>query len=144
MSPPILVTGGAGFMGSWLVRSLIEKEESVRVFDLPSARWDRLPADRIEIVAGSICDRAAVARAVRGCRGVVHLAGLPQLWMKRRGHYRQVHELGTANVLEEALRAGCRRIVHVSSATVWVPPTTVEINPPGIILRMRWFCESAR
>jgi dihydroflavonol-4-reductase len=122
MSAPILVTGGAGFMGNWLVRSLIAKGESVRVLDLPSACWDRLPVGRIEIVAGSICDRAALAAAVRGCRGVVHLAGLPQLWMKRRGHYRQVHELGTANVLEEALRAGCRRIVHVSSATVWPLP----------------------
>jgi dihydroflavonol-4-reductase len=122
MSAPILVTGGAGFMGSWLVRSLIEKGESVRVFDLPSARWDRLPAGRIEIVVGSIGDRAAVAGAVHDCRGVVHLAGLPQLWLRRRGQYRQVHELGTANVLEEAIRAGCRRIVHVSSATIWPLP----------------------
>jgi len=121
MSAPILVTGGAGFMGSWLVRSLIDKGESVRVFDLPSARWNQLPA-QIEIVAGSICDRATVAGAVRGCRGVVHLAGLPQLWMKRRGHYRRVHEQGTANVLEEAIRASCSRIVHVSSATIWPLP----------------------
>jgi dihydroflavonol-4-reductase len=122
MSAPILVTGGAGFMGSWLVRNLIEKGESVRVFDLPSAHWDRLPANQIEIVTGSVCDRAAVAGAVRGCRGAVHLAGLPQLWMKHRGYYRQVHEQGTANVLEEAIRGGCRRIVHVSSATIWPLP----------------------
>src|SRR5437899_1567050 len=119
MSAPILVTGGAGFLGSWLVRRLIEKGESVRVLDLPHDRWDQLPTGRFEIVAGDIGDRAVVARAVRACQAVVHVAGLPQLWIKPRDLYRQVHERGTANVLDEAIRAGCQRILHVSSATIW-------------------------
>ena len=119
MSAPILVTGGAGFLGSWVVRGLVERGETVRVFDLPGAAWAQLSLGRITKLAGDIRNRAAVAGAVRGCRGVVHLAGLPQLWLHRRGRYSQVNFHGAANVLEEATRAGCERIVHVSSATIW-------------------------
>jgi dihydroflavonol-4-reductase len=118
MSAPILVTGGAGFLGSWLVRGLVEQGRAVRVFDLPPVQWSRLP-DRITAIAGDIRDRAAVADAVRGCRAVVHLAGLPQLWAHPRGRFSQVNFHGAVKVLEEAVRAGCERIVHVSSATIW-------------------------
>lgn len=121
MSAPILVTGGAGFLGSWLVRGLVERSAPVRVFDLPGAAWSRLPLDCITAIAGDIRNCAAVAAAVRGCRGVVHLAGLPQLWAHPRGRFSQVNFHGAANVLDEAARAGCERIVHVSSATIWPP-----------------------
>ncbi len=122
MSAPILVTGGAGFLGSWLVRGLVERGAAVRVFDLPRATWSQLPVNHLAAVRGDIRDRAAVASAVRGCRAVCHLAGLPQLWMHRRGLYSQVNFHGAANVLEEATRAGCQRIVHASSATIWPLP----------------------
>ena len=119
MNVPILVTGGAGFLGSWLVHGLVERGRAVRVLDLPDARWSQLPADHIENVRGDICDRGLVKDAVRGCRAVVHLAGLPQLWSRPRGRFTQVNFHGAVNVLEEAVRAGCERIVHVSSATIW-------------------------
>src|SRR5215510_7887675 len=119
MSVPILVTGGVGFLGGWLVRGLVEQGRAVRVFDLSRAQWARLPLDRITAIAGDICDRAAVVDALRGCRAVVHLAGLPQLWAHPRGRFSQVNFHGAVNVLEEAVRAGCERVVHVSSATIW-------------------------
>ena len=56
------VTGGAGFIGSHLVRLLVERGERVRVLDRPGAKLDHLPLDRIDVVAADIRDRAAVRR----------------------------------------------------------------------------------
>jgi dihydroflavonol-4-reductase len=144
MNGPILVTGGAGFLGSWLVRALLDQGESVRVLDLPRGVWSRLLLSHITRVPGDIRDRAAVAGAVRGCRAVCHLAGLPQLWVKPRGRFSQVNYRGSVNVLDEAVRAGCERIVHGSSATIW-PPAGARIAPwsevVGPYSRSKWRAE---
>jgi dihydroflavonol-4-reductase len=118
LMPPVLVTGGAGFIGSHLVRRLLERGEAVRVLELPTAPLAHLPLDRIDLVQGDIRDRAAVARAVRGCREVYHLAANPHLWAQRRGLFRQVNYLGAVNVLEESLEAGVRRVLHTSTESI--------------------------
>ena len=114
----ILVTGGAGFIGSHLVRMLVERGMSVRVLDLPTAPTTHLPLDRIELATGDIRDRDAVERAVRGCREVYHLAGNPNLWVQQRGLFRQVNYVGTINVIEAALSAGVRRVLHTSTESI--------------------------
>jgi len=118
MVAPVLVTGGAGFIGAHLVRRLLEAGESVRVLELPDARIEHLPLDRIDLVHGDIRDRAAVDRAVRGCRQVYHLAANPNLWVQRRGTFHQVNYLGTVNVLDAALAAGARRVLHTSTESI--------------------------
>ena len=110
---PSLVTGGAGFIGSHLVRLLVDRGEAVRVLDLAP-----LSLDWIEVVRADIRDRQAVREAVRGCRHVYHLAANPQLWTQRRGHFRQVNYQGTVNVLEEALAAGAERVLHTSTESI--------------------------
>jgi dihydroflavonol-4-reductase len=118
MSSPTLVTGGAGFIGSHLVRQLVELGERVRVLELPGTGVEHLPLDRLEVVRGDIRDRAAVDRAVRGCRFVYHLAANPNLWTQRRGLFRQVNYLGAVNVLEASLGAGVVRILHTSTESI--------------------------
>jgi dihydroflavonol-4-reductase len=114
----ILVTGGAGFIGSHLVRLLVERGASVRVLDLPSAPVAHLPLDRIELVLGDIRDRTVVERAVKGCQEVYHLAANPHLWVRQRGLFRQVNFLGAVNVIEAALAAGVRRVLHASTESI--------------------------
>ncbi|MFL5328004.1 MAG: NAD-dependent epimerase/dehydratase family protein [Gemmataceae bacterium] len=113
-----LVTGGAGFIGSHLVRMLVDHGERVRVLDRPGATVEHLPTGRIEIVFADIRDRAAVEKAVVDCERVYHLAANPQLWTHRKGHFRQVNYLGTVNVLEAALAAGARRVLHCSTESI--------------------------
>jgi len=113
-----LVTGGAGFVGSHLVRALVGRGETVRVLDRPGVRVEHLPVDSVEVVRADVRDRAAVRAAVRGCRFVYHLAANPQLWTRRRGHFRQVNYLGTVNVLDEALAAGAERVLHCSTESI--------------------------
>jgi|SRR5579875_3589888 len=114
----ILVTGGAGFIGSHLVRLLVERGETVRVFDLPTASVGQLPLSHIELVFGDIRDKQAVQRAVRGCREVYHLAANPNLWTQQRGSFRQVNYIGAVNVLDTALRSGVRRVLHTSTESI--------------------------
>jgi dihydroflavonol-4-reductase len=114
----ILVTGGAGFIGSHLVRLLVERGEAVRVLDLPDAPVAHLPRDRIELVRGDIRDRLVVDQAVKGCREVYHLAGNPNLWVQQRGRFRQVNYTGAVNVIEAALAAGVRRVLHTSTESI--------------------------
>ena len=112
-----LVTGGAGFIGSHLVRTLVERGEPVRVLDRPGAKVDHLPAG-IELINADIRDANVVRSAVRGCRHVYHLAANPQLWTRCRGHFHQVNYLGTVNVLSSAVAAGAERILHTSTESI--------------------------
>lgn len=114
----ILVTGGAGFIGSHLVRLLIERDQRVRVLDLPSAPIAHLPKDGLEVVRADIRDKAAVERAARGCREVYHLAANPNLWVWKRGHFRQINYLGAVNAIDAALAAGVRRVLHTSTESI--------------------------
>jgi dihydroflavonol-4-reductase len=118
MTAPTLITGGAGFIGSHLTRLLVERGERVRVLERPGAAVEHLPLSRIELVRGDIRDRAAVGRAVRGCGAVYHLAANPNLWVQPRGLFWQVNYQGAVNVLEAALAAGARRVLHISTESI--------------------------
>jgi dihydroflavonol-4-reductase len=118
MQSTILVTGGAGFIGSHLVSLLVERGESVRVLDLPGVNAAHLPLNRVELVRADIREEAAVRRAVRGCCEVYHLAGNPHLWVQQRDRFRQVNYLGAVNVLHSALEAGARRVLHTSTESI--------------------------
>ena len=114
----VLVTGGAGFIGSHLVALLVERGADVRVLERPGIRFDHLPLDHIDAVFADVRDCAAVARAVRGCPLVFHLAANPNLWTHRRGQFTQVNYHGTVHVLDAALEAGARRILHTSTESI--------------------------
>jgi len=115
---PTLVTGGAGFIGSHLVSLLVRRGAAVRVLERPGAAVDHLPRDLIDVVFADVRDRAAVARAVRGCPLVYHLAANPNLWTHRRGHFTRVNYRGTVHVLDAALEAGARRVLHTSTESI--------------------------
>jgi dihydroflavonol-4-reductase len=118
MSSFVLVTGGAGFIGSHLVRLLVQRGETVRVLERPGAAVEHLPRGAVEVVQADIRDRGAVERAVRGCREVYHLAANPHLWVQRRGLFCQVNYVGAVNVIEAALAAGARRVLHTSTESI--------------------------
>jgi dihydroflavonol-4-reductase len=118
MTSTTVVTGGAGFIGSHLVRLLADRGERVRVVERPGAALAHLPLDRIDVATADVRDRDAVRRAVRGAEVVYHLAADPQLWAPRRGHFHQVNYLGAVNVLEESLAAGARRVLHTSTESI--------------------------
>ena len=118
MSGVTVVTGGAGFIGSHLVRLLVNRGERVRLIERPGAKLDHVPLDQIDIAVADIRDRSAVRAAVRGCGMVYHLAANPQLWTKPRCEFHRVNYLGTVHVLTEALAAGAKRVLHTSTESI--------------------------
>jgi dihydroflavonol-4-reductase len=114
----ILVTGGGGFIGSHLVQQLVDEGEAVRVLEEPSADVRHLRLGAIEVVRGDIRCAEDVREAVRGCRQVYHLAANPNLWTRVRSDFDAVNNVGTRNVLHEALRAGAERVLHTSTESI--------------------------
>jgi dihydroflavonol-4-reductase len=120
-----LVTGSAGFIGSHVVAALERAGAEVRVFDV------RAPSG----VAGDILDRDALARAMRGCDAVFHLAALYSYARADATAMQAVNVEGTRAVLDAAARAGVGRVVHTSSCATCGPvagrAATEDDAPPA-------------
>jgi dihydroflavonol-4-reductase len=109
-----LVTGASGFVGSAIAKVFRESGHQVRVLVRASSPTINInPAD--VVVLGDICDRNAVAAAVRGVRYVVHAAADYRLWAPFPAEVFRTNVEGTRIVMEEALRSGVERIVYTSS-----------------------------
>ncbi|MBI4323041.1 MAG: SDR family oxidoreductase [Candidatus Omnitrophica bacterium] len=120
----ILVTGGAGFIGSHIVERLVREGHAVRVLDdLSTGRLDNLAKVRsqIELLEGDIRDRKLLRQAVKGREYVIHEAAwrsVPKSMTDPYG-YTQVNVLGTVNVLESAAAEKVKRLVFASSSSVY-------------------------
>jgi len=115
----ILVTGGTGFIGSRLVHKLAATADDIHVLvrknsDLVSLK-DIL--DRITLVYGDVTNRPSLDSAMNGMELVYHSAGLTYMGDKRNPLLQAINVDGARNVLEAALEAGVRRVVHISSIT---------------------------
>lgn len=123
MTRRVLVTGGAGFIGSHLVRRLLASGCSVRVLDnFSTGRRDNLSGvdGPLDVVEGSVVDAAAVARAIEGCKHVVHLAALPSVARSLEAPLDTHHACatGTAQVLWAAKQQGAR-VVYAGSSSAY-------------------------
>jgi nucleoside-diphosphate-sugar epimerase len=119
-----LVTGGAGFIGSNMVRFLLKQGERVRVLDnFETGKHENLAEiiKQIELIEGDVRDTAAVNRATKGCDVVYHLAALGSVprSIKDPATTNAVNVDGTFNVLMGCRDGGIRRVVFASSSSVY-------------------------
>jgi UDP-glucose 4-epimerase len=127
-----LVTGGAGFIGSHIVKALVERGDRVRVLDnLCTGNRGNLSAlaKQIEFVEGDLVDPAAIARAVEGVEVVFHQAALASVprSVDRPLDTNSACVTGTVTLLDGARKAGVRRVVYAgSSAAYGDQPTPVK------------------
>ncbi len=122
-----LITGGAGFIGSSIADALLAKGERVRILDdFSSGRRENVegltgPSRQLEVIEGTIVDPATVARAMKGVEVVFHEAAIPSV--ARSVENPQATVLagvqGTTVVLDEARRAGVRRVVFAASSAAY-------------------------
>ncbi|MDR9752921.1 NAD-dependent epimerase/dehydratase family protein [Pseudomonas sp. SZMC_28357] len=121
---PILITGGAGFIGSHLTDALLAKGHSVRVLDdLSTGKRTNLPLDnpQVELMVGDVADAALVQRAMAGCSAVAHLAAVASVQASVDDPVRthQSNFIGTLNVCEAMRVSGVKRVLFASSAAVY-------------------------
>jgi nucleoside-diphosphate-sugar epimerase len=146
----VLITGGAGFLGSHLADRLLADGASVRVLDdlstgslanlRSAARWrangssPHPTGNRLEVILGDIRDRDLVRRAMRGVQCIFHLAALPPRGasIADPAEFHMVNVHGTLNVLQAALVEGARRLVFASCASVYgsLPPDQATEDRP--------------
>ena len=120
----ILVTGGAGFIGSHLVEALLGKGYKVRVLDnLSTGKVGNLPIGNanLNLIVGDVADSAVVDQAMRDCSAVVHLAAVAsvQASVDDPVSTHQSNFVGTLNVCESMRTAGIKRVVFASSAAIY-------------------------
>jgi UDP-glucose 4-epimerase len=128
----VVVTGGAGFIGGNIVRTLLEADANVVVLDdFFTGQESNLPTGepRLEVVRGSVTDAPLVREVVRGAHYIIHEAARNIIVSTKnpREDY-QVNIGGTLEILLAARDAGVRRVVAASSASVYGNPRYLPIN----------------
>lgn len=133
----ILVTGGAGFIGSQLVGALRRREDEVVVLDNldptydPALKWENLRVEGVvtspgpaRLVQGDLRDAAAVQDALQGVDAVVHMAAVAGVRdsLSDPLRYEDINIRGTLVLLEQMRRAGKDRLVFASSSSVYGAP----------------------
>ncbi len=112
----VLVTGGAGFIGSHVVDALHRSGHEAVIYDLRPSPWH----EGVATVIGDLCDTDSLIEALTGCDAVAHLAAAADVDEVARDPLgaERINSRGTASLLEAARQAGTRRVVYAS--TIWV------------------------
>lgn len=153
----VLVTGGAGFIGSHIVDALLERGDTVRILDNLStgtaANIDE-SNPRVEFIRGDLTDAETVARAVDGVELVFHQAALASVprSVERPLDTHAACVTGTLNLLDAARRAGVRRLVYAASSSAYGDQPTsskretdlpAPISPYGAAkLAAEYYCQA--
>ena len=127
MSKRILITGGAGFIGSHLTRHFAEQAEVTVLDDLRSGYARNLDGVRCRFLQGSILDDVALKQAIAGAEEVYHLAAMISVpeSIAKPAECAKLNTEGTQRVLDAALNAGVRKVVLASSAAIYGDNPTV-------------------
>lgn len=112
---PVLVTGGGGFLGSALIKLLVERGLAVR--SLSRRVYPHLHELGVEQISGDIADAQVVHRAVEGCQTIFHTAARAGIWGPGPD-YARINVQGTNNVIAACRAHGSRRIIYSSSPSV--------------------------
>ena len=114
----VLVTGGTGFLGSYIIKQLVEKGYGVRAIRRSSKVPSWIPGkilEKVEWVEGDVLDVVALQDAMEGIDIVIHSAAIVSFARQDRLEMYQVNTEGTANVVNMALEKNIKRLVYISS-----------------------------
>jgi dihydroflavonol-4-reductase len=118
-----LVTGAAGFIGSNVVRELMDEGVEVKAMVLPGEDTRNLAGLPVERVEGDILDPSSLDRALAGCDTLFHLAALYSIFVKDRAKFYEVNLQGSRNMLWAASKSEVEKVVYTSSiAALGVKP----------------------
>ena len=111
----VLVTGGGGFLGRYIVEQLLQRGDQVRVLCRnPYPELEKLGA---QMQQGDVADRVTVLEATKNVEVVFHVAAMVGFWGRHEDYYR-INVGGTQNVIDACVENGVRRLVYTSSPSV--------------------------
>ena len=145
----VLVTGGKGFIGAWIIRRLHRRGITVAVLDVAEdprliTAIAGLRPHLIDWCIADIVDSAAVKRAADGCDAIIHLAGiLTPACAADPIRGAQINLLGTLNVFETARAHGISRVIYTSSAGVFGPDDGTTPHPTTHYGTFKLACEGS-
>src|SRR5688572_26211962 len=113
----IFVTGGAGFIGSWVIKKLLADGYSVRCLIRQTTNTRRIDGLDIQTYIGDVTDIESLRTGMKGCGGVIHLAGLSNWKDITSPGMPEVVIKGSLNVFDAAKEIGNIKVVYVSSST---------------------------
>jgi dihydroflavonol-4-reductase len=128
------VTGGTGFIGTHVVRRLIQNGHEPHCLVRTTSNTTELESMGVTLVTGDVTHRASLLEGMAGNDWVVNLANIYSWWEPDKQVYSEVNIEGTRNVMECALAAAVSKVVHVSTAYVYGKPATIpftEETPVG-------------
>jgi dihydroflavonol-4-reductase len=125
----VLVTGADGFLGSNLVRRLLETGYQVRAFLEAGRETDSMEALPVERRRGDILRLEDLSQAAGGCSYMIHAAASMAVWPTRSAEQDRLNIQGTENAIAVALRMGLERFIHVGAANTFEPGTRAQ---PGV------------
>ena len=121
----VLITGASGFVGSAVLRRLLADGAAVRALVRPASDRRNLDGLDVEVVTGDLGDRDSLARAVRGCEALFHVAADYRLWTRDADAMMRTNIGGSRDIVRAAAEAGVARIVYTSSVA------TLGLNADG-------------
>ncbi len=117
----VLLTGATGFLGASLAREILAQGHRLRALVRPGTPRDTLAGLEVEWALGSLTDIPSLGYATAGCDALIHAAADYRIFVPDPRRMRQVNVVGTEALMQAALAAGLRRVVHVSSVATLKP-----------------------
>jgi dihydroflavonol-4-reductase len=111
----ILLTGATGFIGSAILRQLIQRGDNVRVLVRPNSNQQNLIGIDCEIFLGDLNDLGSIELAIKDCQVLIHVAADYRLWALNPNEITTTNVSGTRNVMTAAINANVERVVYTSS-----------------------------
>lgn len=139
-----LVTGASGFIGGHVAEELVRRGTPVRALVRTTSDTSLLERLGVELATGDLVDAGSVARAMDGCRYVVHCGAMVSDWATV-GEIERVNVEGTRNVLEASAAASVQRLVHLSTTDVYGYPGSPPVDESYSATRFRnWYAQTKR
>jgi dihydroflavonol-4-reductase len=138
----IFITGATGFIGTHLVRRLVQTEHKLFCLVRKTSQVAELDKPGITLVKGDITDRNSLVEGMRGCDGVINLANLYSFWEPDQEIFEKINVEGTKNVMESALETGVSKVVHISTMGIYGKPKDcplTEESPVGPVRFSEYF-----
>ena len=125
----VFVTGGTGFIGSHTCHALLDAGHTVKLFVRNKDKAKALFGNKIRsVVVGDIASADDVRTAMKGCDAVIHMAAMVSTSKDDAEKVYQTNLSAAENVLGQAVAAGCKKIVHVSSVTAIYDPKAKKLD----------------